>query len=106
MLARWGEMGRDFVEYNPCPLAILDTDTKNFIDKRDAGMLCTNLCLEYESHSLPSEDEISEIQKRLGIQSMGVDDSVSREPVEGKPRQSIDLYKESILEEDETAQVK
>ena len=106
MLARWGEMGRDFIEYSPCPLAILDTDGDNFIEKRDARVLCTNLCLEYESHGLPSEEEMLEIQKRLGIQNMGIDDSGSREPVEAKPGQSIDLYKESVLEEDETPQVK
>lgn len=106
MLARWGELNTGFIDYTPCQLALLDTDTENFIGKRDAGVLCTNLCLQYESHGLPSEEQISEIQLRLGIENMGIDDASYREPVETRPGYSIDLYKETILEEDENPQVK
>ncbi len=103
ILAEWGENDKDFVAKEPCPLAILDTETENFVGKEIVGAQIKDIVMGYEKQGLPTEDEFLRIQKRLKIEHMGREEP--RDAEETNPPHSINLWREALLADDENPKV-
>ena len=103
ILADWGKNDKDFVASEPCPLAILDTESEEFIGKEIVGCQIKDMIVSYEEQGLPTEEEFEQIQKRLKIEHMGREEP--RDSTETKPLNSINLWREALLEDDENPKV-
>lgn len=103
ILAEWSENDKDFIDFQPCPFALLDTQVENFIDSASAGKHVLDIVTRYDKQGLPTEEEFQQIQKRLKIDHMGKDEI--REPFDAKPTGSINIWDPILLEEDESPKV-
>lgn len=107
ILANWGEFDDGFVDSGPCPLAILDTEGDNFIEKEEASLLCIQMIDEFEKFGLPNDEEFKHLQETLGISDMGLEGQSSKSALShmDETKSSIDLYNDIIFDMDETPQV-
>lgn len=107
VLAKWGQLDKDFVDSSPSALALLNTKGDDFLDKEQASFLCASAFEEYEEQGLPTEEEFRLIQERLGIADMGLEGTNTLNELDPKDeaKGSIDLYSNVLYELDEEPQV-
>ena len=105
ILAEWATNDIGFIDYSPCPLAVLDMEAENFIDSSSVGNHVLDIVQRYEQQGVPSEEEFFEIQKRLKIEHMGEEKIRDHSHSEVGPARSIDIWEPTLFEEDESPKV-
>lgn len=81
----------------------MDTHADKFIESSSVGKHVFDIVTRYEQQGLPTQEEFHEIQKRLNIEHMGVDEM--KDPLEVRPTRSINIWDHTLFEEDESLKV-